>query len=322
LGIGDIWDLIILDPVINVLIVLSSYLFNSFGLTIIALTILTRILMYPLTQKQLRASKKMQALQSEVAEIRKKYAKDRKKASEEQMRLFKESGVSPAGCLLPMLVQMPIWIALYQSIIRVLAAAPEDFLNLAPRLYTSWPLVFSQVPLENNFVWLNLATPDMLLAILVGVSMWMTQKMMTPVTADPQQQAQSQMMLWTMPLMFAFFAMTFPSGLSLYWVTSSIIQIASQYLVSGWGGLAPLLSRGKATKEKKAEGRAVRQKKPLTEDDTSADIVFEPSDAPEEGLDYGEAGDKRQDRGGSYPTSLRAVRRKPGGGRSHRRKRR
>jgi len=322
LGIGDIWDLIILDPVINVLIVLSSYLFNSFGLTIIALTILTRILMYPLTQKQLRASKKMQALQSEVAEIRKKYAKDRKKASEEQMRLFKESGVSPAGCLLPMLVQMPIWIALYQSIIRVLAAAPEDFLNLAPRLYTSWPLVFSQVPLENNFVWLNLATPDMLLAILVGVSMWMTQKMMTPVTADPQQQAQSQMMLWTMPLMFAFFAMTFPSGLSLYWVTSSIIQIASQYLVSGWGGLAPLLSRGKATKEKKAEGRAVRQKKPLTEDDTSADIVFEPSDAPEEGLDYGESGDKRQDRGGSYPTSLRAVRRKPGGGRSHRRKRR
>jgi len=322
LGVGEIWDLIILNPMINVLIMLSDYLFSSFGLTIIVLTILTRVLMYPLTMKQLRASKKMQALQSQVAEIRKKYAKDKQKAAQEQMRLFKESGVSPAGCLLPMLVQMPIWIVLYQSIIRVLAVAPEDFLNLSPRLYTAWPLVFSQVPLEDQFLWLDLARSDMLLAILVGISMWVTQKMMTPPTADPQQRAQSQMMLWTMPLMFAFFAMTFPSGLALYWVASSIIQIAMQYFVSGWGGLAPMMAGRGATKDRKTEGHATRQKAPLAEADISADIVVEPGSAQEEGVGYGESEDKRQDRGGGYPASLRAVRRRPGGSRGYRRKRR
>ncbi|MFC1862233.1 YidC/Oxa1 family membrane protein insertase, partial [Chloroflexota bacterium] len=123
--------------------------------------------------------------------------KDKQKASQEQMRLYKESGVSPGGCLLPMLVQFPVWIALYQSIIRVLAVAPEDFLNLSQRLYSSWPAVFSLVPLESKFLWLNLAMPDpvLILPILVGGSMWMVQKMMTPPTADPQQRAQSQMML-------------------------------------------------------------------------------------------------------------------------------
>ncbi len=126
---------------------LSSYLFNSFGLTIIVLTIVIRAVMYPLTLKQLQASKKMQTLQAEIAEIRKKYAKDKQKAAQEQMRLYKKSGMNPAGCLLPMLIQMPIWIALYQSIMRVLATVPEDFLSLSQHLYSFWPAVFSLVPL-------------------------------------------------------------------------------------------------------------------------------------------------------------------------------
>ncbi len=321
--IGQGWDLIILNPMINVLIMLSDFLFNSFGLTIIVLTILIRGVMYPLTRRQLRASKAMQSLQAEVAEIRKKYAKDKQKAAQEQMRLFKESGVSPAGCLLPMLIQMPIWIALYQSIIRVLAVAPEDFLNLSRHLYSSWPLVFSQVPLESKFLWLDLAVPDgwLLLPILVGGTMWVQQKMMTPSAADPRQRAQSQMMLWMMPLMFAFLTLSFPSGLALYWVTSNIISIVMQYFVTGWGGLTSSTDQKKVPSDRKNIGRAARQKPPLEEDDISADIVV-PGTAQEEELDYGESGEERQDRGGSYPTSLRAPRRRPGGSRGQRRKRR
>jgi len=321
--IGNTWDLIILNPMINVLIVLSSYLFNSFGLTIIVLTIITRAAMYPLTLKQLRASRKMQEIQAQVAEIRKKYAKDKQKAAQEQMRLFKESGVSPAGCVLPMLVQFPVWIALYQSIIRVLAMAPEDFLSLSRHLYSAWTSVFSQVPLESQFLWLDLALPDrwLLLPILVGGTMWLTQKMMISHTADPQQQAQSQMMLWMMPMMFAFLTLTFPSGLALYWVTSNIIQIVMQYFVTGWGPLASSLAGRKSTGDKKIGGRIARQKEPLGEADISADIVI-PSSDQEEGLDYGKPGDKRKDSGGSYPTSLRTAKRRAGGSRDHRHKRR
>ncbi len=322
-AIGQLWDLIILNPMINVLIVLSQYLFNSFGLTIIVLTIIIRGLMYPLTLKQLQATKKMQTLQAEVAEIRKKYEKDRQKAAQEQMRLYKESGMNPAGCLLPMLIQFPIWIALYQSIIRVLAVAPEDFLSLSRHLYSSWPAVFSLVPLESRFLWLDLAVPDgwLILPILVGGTMWLQQKMTTVSTADPKQQAQSRMMLWMMPLMFAFLTLSFPSGLALYWVTSNIISIVMQYFVTGWGELVPASAGKKVAGDKKIRGRAARQKAPLSEADISADITV-PSSAQEEELGYGKSGDKRQDRGGSYPTRLRATRGKTGGGGGHRRKRR
>jgi YidC/Oxa1 family membrane protein insertase len=320
--VGDIWALIILNPLINILIMLSGYLFNSFGLTIILLTVVVNLLMYPLTRKQLRASKAMQAMQAEIAEIRKKYAKDKQKAAQEQMKLMKESGVGFTGCLVPMLVQMPVWIALYQSIIRLLAMAPEGFLDLSWRLYTSWSAVFAQVPLESHFLMLDLAAPNIILAILVGASMWVQQKMATPPSADPQQQAQSQMMLWMFPLMFAFLCLNLPSGLALYWITSTVIRIAMQYFTTGWGGLIRSKAGDKTPRVKNIEGRDTRQKKVLTEDDTSADIVVESSSAQEEGSDYGESGDERQDRGGSYTRSFKSIRRQSGGGRSQRRKRR
>ena len=99
--VGEIWDLIILSPMINVLIMLSHYLWGSFGLTIIFLTVIVRVAMYPLTKRQVQASKAMQSLQPKIAEIQKKYGKDKQKVAQEQMQLYKDSGVSPAGCLLP-----------------------------------------------------------------------------------------------------------------------------------------------------------------------------------------------------------------------------
>jgi YidC/Oxa1 family membrane protein insertase len=252
LGIGDIWNLVALQPMTNVLIVLSHYLFSNFGLAIIALTIIVNGLMLPLTLKQIRATKAMQGLQPKLTELQKKYVKDRQKLAQEQMKLYKESGLSPAGCLVPLVIQMPIWIALYQSIMRLLAVTPEDFLVLSQSLY-SWPLVYSTLPLGGKFLWLNLASADpyLLLPILVGGTMWVQQKMVTLTTVDPKQQAQNRLMLWMMPLMFGFFTLQFSSGLALFWVTSSVIRIVIQYFVTGWGGLIPERTGKQAAQDKK-----------------------------------------------------------------------
>ncbi|MBI4286246.1 MAG: membrane protein insertase YidC [Chloroflexi bacterium] len=240
------WDIVLIQPTVNILIVFSNALFQNFGLAVIALTLIVNGLIYPFTLKQIHASKAMQELQPKLADLQKKFAKDRQKLAQEQMKLYRESGMSPAGCIIPMLIQMPVWIALYQAIIKLLAVTPEDFLGLARYLY-SWPVVYSALPLQNHFLWFDLAAPDrfMILPVLVGGTMWVQQKMVTPPSMDPRQETQSRMMLWMMPLMFAFFTLQFPSGLALFWVISSIFRIALQYFSSGWGGLLP----GRATKE-------------------------------------------------------------------------
>jgi len=305
--------------VINILIVMSNYLANNFGLAIIGLTIVVNVLMLGLTLKQIRASKAMQELQPKLSELQKKYAKDKQKLAKEQMALYKQSGVSPAGCLLPMLIQMPIWIALYQSIMMAMAVAPEGLLNLSGYLYP-WPIVYSMLPLGKDFLWLNLARPDIFLAIMVGATMWLQQKMATPSTADPKQQAQGRMMLWMMPLMFAFLALSFPSGLALYWVTSSVVRIIIQYRVTGWGGLVKSMTRRPVVKDKYKRRIAQVEEMP-SEATISADIV-ETSSEQEEGLGDEEPGDKSQDRGRGYPTSFKEIRRQARRSRSHRPKRR
>ncbi len=321
MSIGAIWDLIFLNPAVNVLIVLSKYLFNDFGLTIIVLTIIVNLLLYPLTRKQLEASKKMQDLQGRVAEIRKKYAKDRQRAAEEQMKLFKESGVSYAGCLLPMIIQFPVWVVLYQSILRVMAVSPEDFLNLSARLYSSWGIVFTQLPLAHGFLWMDLSSPDLIMALLTGASMWVQQKMMTPTNMDPQQRAQNEMMQWMMPLMFAFFGMSFPSGLAVYWVTSTVIRSAMQYRATGWGSLVipGITNRGDKSQEKEIKGRVIRSdagsKKPESPADrTGADIVIKPEPAKGEIRKDGKSGSKRQDGGRGGPKGSRRTEGRAGRG--------
>ena len=305
----ELWNSGPVALMLNTLIALSSYLFGSFGLTIIVLTIIIRGAMYPLTVKQLRATRAMQTLQPKIAELQKKYAKDKQKLAQEQMKLYKESGMSPAGCAVPMLIQMPIWIALFQSIIRVLAVTPEDLLGLS-RLLWSWPMVYSVLPLENSFLWLNLHNPDMLLAILVGVTMWLTQKMVTPATTDPQQRSQSQLMLWMMPLMFGFIAMSVPSGLALYWLASNVISIVIQYFViGGWGGLARAGARRPGVADKKYLDRIAEvESSPTKITAMEADIV---ETSPTQGVSRG-----------GYPTSLKAIRRQSRRSKGQRPKRR
>lgn len=244
MDIGGIWELIILKPMINTMISLSQVLWGSFGLTIIILTLVARGVMFPLTRKQLRASKAMQTLQPKLTALQKKHGADKEKLAQEQMRLYKESGVSPTGCLGPMLIQMPIWVALYQAIIRVMAVNPESFLNLSRYLY-SWPIVYEALPLNNHFLWMNLASPDFLLAVLVGITMFIQQKMTQSPITDPSNpaQAQAQTMTVMMPLMFTFLSISMPSGLPLYWFVSNLLSTIIQYFSNGWGGLEPTVNR-------------------------------------------------------------------------------
>ncbi|OGO41386.1 MAG: hypothetical protein A2137_04030 [Chloroflexi bacterium RBG_16_58_8] len=270
----NIWELIIQQPVINVLIVMTHYLANNFGLAIIALTVLVNLAMLSMTLSQIRSAKAMQELQPKIAEIQKKYAKDRQKLGQEQMKLYKESGVKPAGCAITMVIQMPVWIALYQSIMLALAVAPEGLLNLSRYLYP-WPLLYSILPLNREFLTMNLAEPNIILAILVGVTMWLQQKMSTTTSTDPKQAQQTQIMLWMMPLLFAYLAFSFPTGLSLYWVTSSIFRIVLQYRISGWGGLRRAAPRPSETDKRYVKFEAAVEKK----DDVGADIVINDSGA-------------------------------------------
>jgi YidC/Oxa1 family membrane protein insertase len=234
----EVWHLIIGNPVLNVLIALSYLLSGSFGLAIIALTVIVRLISWPLTKRQLDSTKALQNMQPKLQELQKKYSKNQRKLQQETMKLYKEAGVNPLGCLWPMLVQFPIWIALYQAIMRALATTPENLLDLAQRLY-SWEVVNQAIPLASSFLGLDLAGQgNIILAIIVGGTMWVQQKMTQAPAVDPRQESTQRMMSLMMPLMFGFLTLMFPSGLALYWAVSTIIGIITQYFFTGgWGYL-------------------------------------------------------------------------------------
>jgi YidC/Oxa1 family membrane protein insertase len=217
---------------------------GSWGLAIILFTLIIKLLTLPLTLQQLRASKAMQELQPELQKLQKKYKGDKEKLSQAQMQMYKEAGVNPLGGCLPMLVQMPIWFALYRALFQLAGdgVLNEGFLwipNLAePQglgwLWDSFPPPF---PFTPNVGWAT-AAAIMVLPILTVISQIAVQKMMATPSADPQQSSMNQMML-LMPFMFGFFAMQVPQGLALYWFTSNIFSLIQQYFITGWGTLRP-----------------------------------------------------------------------------------
>ena len=252
--IGDIWNAVIIGPMINGMVLLYSVFFGSFGLAIIIFTVIVRAIMVPLTVKQSRQMKAMTSLQPKIKEIQTRHAKDRGRISQETMKLYKEQGVNPLGCLGPMFIQFPIWIGLYQVLRQTLPSEPESLLGLARHLYSWLPVVHGVIPLDSSFLWLDLAktaqenTFPILLPILVGGSMWLMQKMTTMPAMDPRQASTNRMMLWMMPLMFGFFTLSFPTGLALYWVVSNVVGIVIQGFVTGWEPVRALISFGRFRK--------------------------------------------------------------------------
>lgn len=244
--IGLLWDEVIMRPMINGLALLSDLLFHNFGLSIIVFTILIRLAMIPLQRRQSKSMKKMQELQPRMKAIQDKYKNaspaEKRQQSAEVMRLYREAGVNPVGCLGPVVIQMPIFIGLYRAILRAMPPTPEGMANLAHSFY-SWNPVINKVPIDSYFLGIDLVDAvqsipfplNFLTPFLVGATMWLQQKMTTGTqkNMDPRQAQTNQMMLWMLPIMFGIFTWQFPSGLALYFLFSNIIGIIIQYYVNG-----------------------------------------------------------------------------------------
>ncbi|MCD6362769.1 MAG: membrane protein insertase YidC [Synergistetes bacterium] len=179
------------------------HLTGNSGLAIILLTVIIRLLLYPLTHKQLKSMQQMQRLQPRIKRLQEKYRNDKEKLNQELMRLYREEGVNPAAGCLPLLAQMPILILLFR--------------------------VLMSYKFENpSFLWIkDLSKPDMILLALVGIETFVHQKITTSVEATPQ----AKMMTWFMPLFILFIAYSLPAGVLLYWLTSSLIGLVHQLYV-------------------------------------------------------------------------------------------
>jgi YidC/Oxa1 family membrane protein insertase len=206
----------------------------AFGFSIILFTLVVRLATFPLNMQQIKSSKAMQELQPRMKEMQEKYKNDREKLAQEQMALYKEAGVNPLGGCLPTLVQMPVWFALYQSLTQLshegllfegffwipsLAGPP---VSQAGGIMPPWLW-----PLPPSIGW-GAALAYLVLPILLIVSQYYMQQMMTPPNPDPQQASMNSMMK-IMPIMFGYFSLIVPSGLTLYWFTSNMLALIQQY---------------------------------------------------------------------------------------------
>lgn len=207
------WNEYIVYPLSMFIVKVAETLGGSYGLAIIVVTLIIRLLILPLMIKQTKSSKAMQALQPEMQKLREKYSsKDQKtqqKLQQETMALFQQHGVNPlAGCF-PLIIQMPILIGFYHAISRTREIANHDFL------------------------WFDLGSPDpiYLLPLIAGATTFIQQKIMMAGTAN--QNPQMAMMLWIMPVMIIVFAINFPAALSLYWVVGNIFMIVQTYFIKG-----------------------------------------------------------------------------------------
>ena len=220
----------LIGPLTDLLKLLTGVL-HSYGLAIIVFTILVRSALAPLNLRQLHSAKKMAGLAPKIKELQQKHKGDRETLTKAQMALYKEEGVNPAAGCLPLLIQMPVLYALFFV-----------FQELA---HKGTAAIYHQ-----PFLWFTLDKPDSLfghfflgphsfwgpLPIMTALTQWVQQRMMMQPTSDPQQRSTQQIMQF-MPLFIFVFAVNYPAGLALYWVTSTTFSIVMQYFITGWGQL-------------------------------------------------------------------------------------
>ena len=236
------WNLLV-NGLASLLIFINNTVGGNPGLAIIIFTVIVRLATLPLTLKSLQSSRNMQAVQPLVKVVQQRYKDDKQKQQQEVMRIYSEHGVNPMlGCL-PMLLQLPIFFALYQALIGLVT--PQVHVDL-PMLWV--PAVSAtgavQAPFAQPFLWIpSLAgfDPLYIMPVISVLAQFLQQKMSIPFgyskTADPQQQTMNRMMTW-MPIFFMVFYINFASGAVLYWAASSLFGAVQQYFITGFGSLA------------------------------------------------------------------------------------
>src|SRR5712692_9779807 len=288
------WDAFLVHPLMAVALVAYS-LVHDFGLAIILVTVAIRLAVYPLYVTQIRSQRAMAELGPAMNELKQKYGKDRQRFAEEQMKLYKEYGVNPmAGCL-PLVLQLPILFALYSALLQLGCGlggggsncpglthdAAESILGFLTNIFAN--PVSAGGTLDTSAHWLpwltnGLQHPDPLfiLPVVAGLAQLVASVMAMPAkplaSTDPNQKM-FQSMAYTFPLMTVVLGAQFPSGLTLYWIATTLFQIVQQYFVSGWGQLPKYLkflnniptpadrAMKKETAQMVAEGRAHLEKK-------------------------------------------------------------
>lgn len=268
----NVWNTLILDPLINALLYIYNFigptlgLAGAFGLAIIVFTIVIKLITLPLTIKQQQSTQKTQALQNdpEFQKIQKKYKGNRQKLQEEQMKLYKKKGINPlAGCL-PMIISLPIIFGLYGAIIRSLADSPSPLLEFSNHIYSS--VSSTIIPLDSQFLWMDLGQPERfpvpalegipiigdgipILAIIVVVTSYLQTKLTTPPQPGAQGAGMTQMMGIYMPLLLGYFAYSFAAGLALYFVVSNVFTIGQAVVMDRFKSEPEPAGRKKKSKE-------------------------------------------------------------------------
>jgi YidC/Oxa1 family membrane protein insertase len=212
---GAIFNDLIVQPAVQLLQHMHG-IFGSYGVAIIVFGILVKMVTLPLTLQQLKSSRAMQRIQPLMQELQKKYKDDREKLAQEQMKLYREHGVNPLGGCLPLVIQLPILWGLYQAIINLSQTDPA---------------------FGDPFLWLkSLAQPEgppYILIVLMVVSQFLYQRLMTPPTTDAQQESMQKAMQF-MPVIFAFVFINLPAGLVLYYLIFNLVSIVQQYAIDRW----------------------------------------------------------------------------------------
>ncbi len=196
---------------------------GNYGWAIMLLTIIVRIPFIPLVNKSQKSMKKMQAIQPRMAEVREKYKKDPQRMQKEMMELYKTHKVNPLGGCLPMLLQIPVFFALYKILLIAIELRSAPFMSWIKDL-SAPDTLFGHIPLWFPLIGGFAVGP---LPILMGITMVIQQKM-TPTSLDP---AQNRMMMF-MPVIFTFMFLNFASGLVLYWLMNNVFSITQQFYVN------------------------------------------------------------------------------------------
>lgn len=235
-----LWQTLVVWPMANSLVWIDKTLQGwgvpeHWGFSIILFTVFIKLITLPLTITQIRGMQAQREMQPKIQELQKKYGKDREKMAQEQMRLYKEAGVNPLSGCLPLIIQMPILFGLYSALVALSPLIANSSFFWIPDLgFPQYTQGLSWIPEAfNNGDWGTLAA-YLSLPILLMVSQYSMQKWMTPSTPSTGDQAgMMKQMGLMMTFMFGFFTLQVPAGLSLYWVTSNLLQMLQQWLITG-----------------------------------------------------------------------------------------
>jgi len=263
----NIFTTLLTQPLANGLIVFYKVLGGNMGLAIIGFSIFLRIILSPLTKPYMDSMKKMKEIAPQLEKIKKRHTGDKVKLAQAQADLYKEKGINPgAGCV-PYLLQIVVLIAFFNVFSKTLYPNVDTLKSFNEILYQ--PLRFQETQTINTkFLYLDIKKPDVIslgflpfslpgpLLILAAIAQFVSAKISAPYiekeeeiakktkgNVDDMQVAMQQTMIYTFPLMTLLIGLRFPSGLAIYWLIFSILQVQQQYKSQGWGGLTPFIKR-------------------------------------------------------------------------------